>query len=131
VCALAVLEEVTMTLANFALLAVYALGMSFGQVLFKLAADRAKSDSAGFLVGLLGTAYFYVSVALYAVLAVVWIWVLTRLPLSRAYPFAVLAFVFTPLLAALFFGEPLGVRFFASLALIVAGLALLASERAP
>jgi drug/metabolite transporter (DMT)-like permease len=120
-----------MNAVDFALLVLYALAMSLGQVLFKLAADHAKSDSAGFFAGLLGSWYFYVSVGLYALLTVVWIWLLTRLPLSRAYPFVVLAFVFTPVLAMLLFDERLGLRYFVSLALIVAGLALLASDRLP
>ncbi len=120
-----------MTIADFALLVVYALGMSFGQVLFKLAADHAKLDAAaGFWAGLLGSWHFYVSVAVYGLLTIAWIWVLTRIPLSRAYPFVVLAFVFTPILAALLFGETLDARYFASLALIVAGLALLATTKA-
>ncbi len=120
-----------MRLADFALLLVYALGMSIGQVLFKLAAEHAKLDeAAGFWAGLFGSWHFYVSVAIYGLLTVVWIWVLTRIPLSRAYPFVVLAFVFTPILAAVFFGETLDARYYASLALIVAGLGLLASGNA-
>ncbi len=124
-------SEVQMRLADFALLLVYALGMSIGQVLFKLAAEHAKLDeAAGFWAGLFGSWHFYVSVAIYGLLTVVWIWVLTRIPLSRAYPFVVLAFVFTPILAAVFFGETLDARYYASLALIVGGLGLLASGNA-
>jgi drug/metabolite transporter (DMT)-like permease len=116
-----------MTLANFALLVLYALGMSFGQVLFKLAADHAKDEVAGgFWAGLLGSWHFYASVATYGLLTIAWIWMLTRIPLSRAYPFVVLAFVFTPILAAALFGETLDTRYFVSLALIVAGLCILA-----
>jgi multidrug transporter EmrE-like cation transporter len=121
-----------MSAVELALLVLYALGMSVGQVLFKLAADHAKADATGsFWNGLLSSWHFYVSVAVYASLTIAWIWVLTRIPLSRAYPFVVLAFVFTPLLAAVFFGERLDARYFLSLGLIVLGLGLLTFGKSP
>src|SRR3954463_9011396 len=55
--------------SNVVLLLVYGLGMSIGQVLFKLAADRARATAAdGFLMSLLTTGYFYLAVAIYGVL---------------------------------------------------------------
>jgi drug/metabolite transporter (DMT)-like permease len=111
---------------DIAMLCLYALGMSTGQVLFKLAADRARTaPENSFWVSVLGNGYFYIAVAVYAALTIAWVWILTRVPLSRAYPFVVLAFVITPLLANLFFGEHLDLWYFASLALIVCGLMLL------
>ena len=74
---------------------------------------------------MLGSWHFYASIALYGALTVVWIWILTRIPLSRAYPFVILTFVFTPMFAAFAFGEPLNVWYFCGLALILAGLGLL------
>jgi drug/metabolite transporter (DMT)-like permease len=94
--------------------------------LFKLAADRAKSlPNESFWISLLGTSYFYLSILLYGVLTLVWLWVLSRIPLSRAYPFVVLAFVFTPALAVLFFKESVDPWYFAGLGLVLAGLGLL------
>jgi hypothetical protein len=90
-----------MSAVNVVVLFVYSLGMSFGQVLFKLAADQTKLEqSSTFVRTLLTSWYFFAAVLLYGVLSLVWVWILTRVPLSQAYPFIVLAFVFTPALAA-------------------------------
>lgn len=61
---------------------------------------------------------------LYAGLTLVWIWILGRVPLSVAYPFYALAFVFTPTLAYFVFGETVSRSYAAGTALIVAGLVL-------
>jgi drug/metabolite transporter (DMT)-like permease len=113
---------------DIVILVLYSLGMSGGQVLFKLAANGARARAGerdGFLASLFGAWHFYASIALYGVLTVLWIWLLTRIPLSRAYPFVILTFVLTPALAAVLFGESLGPWYFAGLALILAGLAVL------
>src|SRR5262245_42924748 len=120
-----------MTAANIVLLVLYAVGMSIGQLLFKMAADHAKSDpGASFLISVFGSLSFYIAVLVYAVLTLAWVWLLMRIPLSRAYPFVVLAFVVTPLLAALFFGESLNIWYFLGLALVVGGLTVLVSKAA-
>ena len=111
-----------MTSANVAILLLYALGMSLGQALFKLAVERAKSPANdAFWISLFSTGYFYLSIALYGALTLVWFWILARVPLSRAYPFVVLAF-FTPALAVLFFNESLNIWYFVGLGLMLTGL---------
>ena len=62
--------------------------------------------------------------AAYFALSLLWVWVLSFTPLSRAYPFVALAFAVTPLLAALVFGEPLSTRLLVGLAVILGGLVL-------
>ena len=115
-----------MTLPNILILIVYAFGLSLGQVLFKISADRAKGDpSNSFLLSLLSNGYFFLALVIYGGLTLVWVWILTRVPLSRAYPFVVLAFVFTPVLAALVFGEALNLWYFTGLSLILFGLGVL------
>ena len=116
---------------NIVLLVVYAGGMSIGQVLFKFAADRSKGVApGGFLAALLRDGYFLTAIALYAGLTVLWVWILMRVPLSRAYPFVVLSFAFTPALASLIFGESLGLWYLVGLGLIVSGLAILVLKAA-
>lgn len=118
-----------MTAVNVVILFVYSLGMSVGQMLFKLAADQTKLEhSSTFLQALLTSRYFYGAVLLYGVLSLVWVWILTRVPLSQAYPFIVLAFVFTPALGVLLFGESLNASYLVSLALILGGLGLLVAK---
>lgn len=111
---------------NATLLVLYAAGMSIGQVLFKLAANRTRGETArGFLSALLRDGYFLSTIGIYAGLTVLWVWILTQVPLSRAYPFVVLSFAFTPALASLIFGEALGAWYLAGLGLVVSGLAIL------
>lgn len=113
------------------LLVLYAGGMSIGQVLFKFAADRSKGDATGgFLAALLRDGYFLAAITIYAALTVLWVWILTRVPLSRAYPFVVLSFAFTPALASLIFGESIGLWYLVGLGLIVSGLAILVLKAA-
>ena len=76
------------------------------------------------LIGLLQNGYFLAAVALYAALSVLWVWVLTFTPLSRAYPFVAIAFALTPLLGGLVFAEPLSPRLLLGLAVILGGLYL-------
>jgi drug/metabolite transporter (DMT)-like permease len=115
-----------MSVAKLIVLLLYALGMSLGQVMFKVAADRAKARAAdGFLEPLVTDGYFLAAVAIYGVLTLVWVWILTSVPLSRAYPFVVLAFVFTPAFAVLFFNESVNTWYLMGLALILSGLGIL------
>ena len=61
----------------------------------------------------------------YGVVTALWVFILTRLPLNRAYPFALLGAAFVPPMAYFAFGETVGIRYMLGLALILAGLAVL------
>ena len=115
-----------MKLANVAMLLLLSIGMSLGQVLFKVAADHAKKSMAnGFLQSLVTNGYFILAVVVYGLLTLLWVWVLTRVPLSRAYPFLVLAFVFTPAFAVFIFDEAVNIWYGIGLTLVLSGLAIL------
>ncbi len=116
-----------LTSLQIALLVCYAVTMAGGQLLFKFAAERSAPASA-FTDRVLGliNGYFIVAVVLYAALSVLWVWILTFTPLSRAYPFVALAFAITPALGALVFAEPLSLRLAAGIGFILCGLFLVA-----
>jgi drug/metabolite transporter (DMT)-like permease len=119
-----------LTVWQIALLTGYAVGMSGGQVLFKLAATRYGSvdgTAAERFLGLLQNLFFVSALILYAGLAVLWVWILSFTPLSRAYPFIALAFALTPLLGALLFGEAMPVRLTLGIVLVLGGLFLITS----
>jgi len=109
-----------LSLTQIVLLIVYSLGMAGGQLLFKSAAIQHGSGAR--LIGLVQNGYFIAAIALYAALAVFWVWLLTFTPLARAYPFVALAFALTPVCAGLLFGEVISVRLWFGLLLILAGL---------
>ena len=117
-----------LSLTQIAVLFGYALGMTGGQMLFKLAALRLPQDGSAVerAFGLLQNGYFLLALATYLILALLWVWVLSFTPLSRAYPFVALAFVLTPVLGGLLFGEALSFRLLAGIAAILCGLLLVA-----
>jgi drug/metabolite transporter (DMT)-like permease len=113
-----------LSLSHIAALVAYAAAMAGGQLLFKTAAMRGAGHGplgervAGFLLN----GYFFVALILYAALTVLWVWILSFTPLSRAYPFVALAFALTPALGALVFSEPVSMRLVIGIVLILCGL---------
>jgi drug/metabolite transporter (DMT)-like permease len=118
-----------LTLVQVALLVTYAAGMAGGQVLLKFAAlrDLPEAPLAERLLGLVANVPLAAAIVLYVGLTLLWVWILTFTPLSRAYPFVALAFAITPLLGGLLFSEPIGSRLLIGLALLLCGLLLIAS----
>jgi drug/metabolite transporter (DMT)-like permease len=117
-----------LALSQAALLLAYAAGMAGGQLLFKAAALRYASEAplGERLLSLVQNVYFLAAIVLYVALTVLWVWILTFTPLSRAYPFVALAFAITPLLAGFVFGEAMTVRLMLGIGLILCGLLLVA-----
>jgi drug/metabolite transporter (DMT)-like permease len=114
--------------AQIALLIGYAAAMTGGQLLFKVAALRAAAAASPGerLLAMLANGFFLAAVLLYGALAVLWVWILSFTPLSRAYIFVALAFAATPLLGAIVFLEPISPRLVTGIGLIVCGLLLVA-----
>ena len=117
-----------MALPELALLTAYAFGMAAGQIMFKAAALRYLPEGSltERALSLLCNVYFLAAVTLYVALTFLWVWLLTFIPLSRAYPFAALAFGFTPLLGGLIFSETITAKLLGGIALILGGLFLIA-----
>jgi len=113
-----------LSLATIAILLAYSVALAGGQVLFKLAALRF-SPAARWSDNLLALAlnpYLVLAIVLYALLSAVWVWVLTFVPLSTAYPFVALTFVLTVASGALLFGEAVTLRLVLGGLMIIAGL---------
>ena len=115
-----------LSLLQITALAIYSMGMAGGQILFKLAAVRSMPSRslAERALDLIQNGYFLAALVLYSVLSVLWVWILSVTPLSRAYPFVALAFVLTPLLGGLLFDEAISIRLLGGMALILCGLFL-------
>jgi drug/metabolite transporter (DMT)-like permease len=114
--------------AQIAILVAYAGAMTGGQLLFKMAALRGTPEGPFIerTMSLLLNGYFLVALVLYALLTVLWVWILTFTPLSRAYPFVALAFALTPALGGLLFAEPISLRLVIGIVLILCGLVFVA-----
>jgi drug/metabolite transporter (DMT)-like permease len=101
--------------------------MAGGQVLLKLGADHITSAGHQPMnLRAVFNPYLLAAAGIYAVTMFAWVWVLSAMHLSRAYPFLALAFIFTPLLAFIFLHEPITKSYLAGSALIVLGLYLIA-----
>jgi drug/metabolite transporter (DMT)-like permease len=113
-----------LSFTQIALLTAYAGGMAGGQLLFKLAALNAVAGTplGERIFAMILNRFFAVAVLLYAALTVLWVWILTFTPLSRAYVFVALAFAVTPMLGAFLFSEPITARLVVGIVLICCGL---------
>ncbi len=112
-----------MTLGNLFLILACVLGISAGQILFKLA-SVAIPDGPG-ISGWLQFAmnkYFLAALVIYGSATILWILALKRVELFIAYPFMALAFIIVPCASYYFLGEPLTGKTLVGAALIIAGL---------
>jgi drug/metabolite transporter (DMT)-like permease len=117
-----------LTPGQFALLCAYAVGLATGQLLFKLASPSVAGTDpmVARLLALLQNGYFIAALAAYLVLAVLWVWILSFTPISRAYSFVALSLAITPVLGAIMFSEPLSSRLLIGIGIILCGLFLVA-----
>src|SRR5262245_48737053 len=99
----------------------FPLAMAVGQILFKRSAQQLDTRGQWWLE-LLGVPALWAALALYAGATILWVRILTTVPLSRAYPFAALAFVLVPAAGQLLFNEPINARYALGSALIIIGV---------
>lgn len=98
-----------------------------GQIMLKSAVEKANLKGAiaqGLVPAVTAGAssiVLWAALALYGVSVLLWLWVLTELPVSLAYPLVSLGFIVTLVLAAVTLGEPVTPLRVAGVLLIVAG----------
>ena len=114
---------------NLALgLAVACVGLSAAaQVAMKLGM-RATEGVAATYAQALTSPLVWLGLGLYGLSAVAWLWVLSRLDVSLAYPLVSLGFVFTFAVGIGWLGEPFSWQRLGGCGLIVAGVLLLALD---
>ena len=110
-------------------LALFAVTLAAGQLLFKRVAGNVAEVSG--IVPLLARIVldpaFLLAIFLYMAATILWVVALRDIPLSRAYAFTGLAFALVPIGAMLFFGETIEGRHLLGLALVLAGIMLVAA----
>ena len=111
-------------------LVTFALSMATGQVLFKLGATKVPPavDLQGW-INLIFHPLVLTALTLYGAATFLWLWLLQRIPLTTAYPFAALAFVLVPLGGWLFFDESVNLKYVGGVALILSGVLLTSLSR--
>ena len=122
--------QTSLTLAQLIGLVTFAISMATGQVLFKLGATRAApaTDLEGWM-NLIFQPIVITALALYGAATFLWLWLLQKIPLTTAYPFAALAFVLVPLGGWLFFNESINLKYIGGVSLILAGVILTSLSR--
>jgi len=117
-----------MSFTNILLTTLCVFGISSGQVLFKIAARSASASTDVLSVSrdLALNPFLLGGLVVYLATTFLWIWLLRTIPLSVAYPFMALAFLFVPIMGATFLGEPLTVRNAVGAALIITGIWVIA-----
>jgi drug/metabolite transporter (DMT)-like permease len=108
---------------NLFALTVFTVSLSIGQLLFKQAglAMQARSVAEGFAL-VLRLPSFYAALTLYGLATLLWVWILSRVPLALAYPWVAAGVVIVPLLSWWVYGERVNLTFWFGAALIVVGI---------
>jgi drug/metabolite transporter (DMT)-like permease len=100
----------------------FALTLPAGQLMLKWAAMHPAPAGASLPTALLQRWRLGAALGWYGVTALFWFYILTRAPLSAAFPFSIAGSALVPLAAALVFRERLTWRYGAGYALMLAGL---------
>jgi drug/metabolite transporter (DMT)-like permease len=115
------------TLLNFCLILANTCILVSGQFLWKfgLLNQEVGFRSLGAIAKLLLSPPILSGIALYGLATMLWLFILTRVPLSLAYPVQSVAYVLAVIGAYFVFNEPLTVPKIAGCLLIMAGVALI------
>jgi len=102
---------------------------SLAQVVLKRGmGGPAASDLGGTYAHALTSPLVWLGLGLYGMSTLLWLWVLSRLDVSLAYPLVSLGFVVTMAVGVLWLGEPFSWLRVAACTLIVVGVSLLAVD---
>lgn len=128
----AVHEKVRLAPQDLALWAAYLALDTGSQLAFKWAADAAGPAALDlhWIRAAAASPGLWIGIACYLGTLLVWLQVLARTELSRAFPMSGLAYLTVPILAVLLFGESLSFLGAAGIAAICIGVGLLATEPA-
>jgi drug/metabolite transporter (DMT)-like permease len=117
-----------LTFSQVSLLILYVSFLSAGQIIFKISAKSISGLSfAESLPRLLLVPTFYLACILYFMATVLWVWILSRLPLNQAYPFVTLALILVPLMSWYFFAEVPTFPYWVGIGMVVIGLIVIAA----
>ncbi|EGJ11338.1 EamA family transporter [Rubrivivax benzoatilyticus] len=107
---------------NEAILVVFVVLLSsVGQVLMRAASlGAAASGAAGLRAWMSFTSVL--AVIVYCSAMALWLWVLSRVPITQAFAFFGLSFVFVPLMASRFLGDPMTTQTWIGAGIIILGI---------
>jgi len=115
-----------LTLPVLSLLIATPFMIAIGQVLFKLTSQRLVASEGKFYT-ILFDPMMILALVIYGSATLLWIYVLKTVPLSYAYSFMAMTFVLVPILAAIWLGDTITLRYAGGAACIIAGLLIIHS----
>jgi len=107
---------------NFMLCILNVVLLVCGQMLFKLAVDGKKISSLPDILKLILSPYMMAAVALYAGTTLLWVYILTKMPISYAYPIQILTLPLIVILSLFFFHEVIPAHRWIGIGIIVLGV---------
>jgi multidrug transporter EmrE-like cation transporter len=108
---------------NFVYLAVFTTMLAAGQLLFKVVGLSIRGQSlADGLLAVVRQPALYAALFLYGFATCLWIWILSRVPLSMAYPWVAVGVALVPLLSWWLFDEQVTMTFWLGILLIIVGI---------
>lgn len=113
---------------DIVLCSVFAIALPVGQVMFKWASIYNAKLEGPFILRALQNWPLIGAFAWYAVTALFWFYVLTRVPLSSAYTFSLVGSALVPLAAWLIFKEAVSWQMVLGYGLMLAGLLVVVSQ---
>jgi len=111
-----------MKLYDWLLCAGFSVSLPIGQVLFKWAANTYSTQDGPVLQRLISNPPLFIALSWYGMSAMFWFYILTRIPLSAAYPVAILGSALVPVFAWIFFRERLSPDLILGFSLMLVGL---------
>ncbi|WP_293676633.1 EamA family transporter [uncultured Phenylobacterium sp.] len=115
----------TLSPKDIGLCSLFSVVLPLGQILFKLGADYDKQLTGPFLIRVAQNYPLIGAFAWYGLTALLWFYVLTRVPLSLAYGFSLVGACLVPLAGWLVFKEPAHWTMAVGYLLMLAGLFLI------
>ena len=110
-------------MTNIVWLSLFSILLACGQLLFKRAAQTITGLPLSRMAATLAVSGpLWTALLLYGGSTLLWVWILSRIPLSQAYPWVALGSIIVPLAARLLFGEIVEPVFWLGAIMIAAGI---------
>ena len=109
-------------MTNFMLCLIFVVLMTCGQTLFKFATNGKEISSLRAAIEILFSPYLIIAIVLYVGGVFLWIYILTKIPMSYAYPIQVLTIPLVVILSLFFFREAIPAHRWIGIGIIVLGV---------
>ena len=112
-----------MTFWQFICLAIYALSNAIAQIVLKIASSKINFNQTKMeiLADMIHNPLIWLGIAIYIALLISWVFIVSVVPVSKAFPVTMLALFFVPILSYLFLQEALTMQYFLGVSLIIGG----------